>query len=178
MTYVDTDNDNERDPDEPLLTLFEGTEPWQSQSFLHGVIPSLRNANLGVMINSCSEHLIDGIDESEGASKLEWNYYLEQGKINFDPTWKPYGETGGSTCSEYAYLEGKPYTDNSVSTTPYGWFQEWTFMSLWGSNNHFDKDYWLQCLVDMDQIKNSTTPCPKRRNGVPRCNHWLRQPAE
>ena len=107
--------------------------PWELQSFLHTVIPSIRSANLGTINNTCKLCPTNG-----------------EGQIYCNPFWKP----------DKTYSTSMGYTENSPEDIPDAMFNEWAFFSpytLDKKQNRYDSSYWLQCLQDMDTIKSWNT---------------------
>lgn len=132
--YIDNLEEVARDPSNTDVPI---TKPeikaWDIQSFLHGTVPQLHSAGLQVIKNGCRQFLESG-----------------QGIIYMYPFWKP----------NNAYTESDGYTANSTTNTPNATFQEWAFFSPFTSSvarNNYDNIYWLQCLSDMDAVKNWNT---------------------
>ncbi|MCE5198163.1 MAG: hypothetical protein ABFD54_00165 [Armatimonadota bacterium] len=111
-------------------------EPWEPQSFFHGVVPTVRNAGAQVIFNACTEHL-DSIDK-----------YGVLGRACFDPWW--------NVSTNYP---SPNYSNNSPANVPDVFFQEWAFW-VDGSerpSNFYDKAYWKRCINDMDTVKQWNT---------------------
>lgn len=116
--------------DGPNAQMPEEREPWECQSFAHGVIPTLKAGGLDVMKNGCSQHL-DGLD-----------FKGKIGQLNFDPWWLPNDE-----------FSSPQYNDNTPTLTPNSFFQEAAFFEPWGyQKNTYDSTYWLRTIQDMDVV--------------------------
>ena len=103
-----------------------GRKSAEVQAFLHAVLPKLKEAGLGVILNACGQKISSG-----------------QVQSYFDPAWTPPSS-----------LASQGYLPNSPKTVPNAQFQEWAFFrpgSFAGSEgNRYDRNYWLGCLQDMD----------------------------
>lgn len=80
------------DPQSAQIIPPDGRQPWESQSFVHGVIPTLKAANISTMINLCAKHL-DNVD-----------VHGDVGSICFNPWWTP----SGSYPSSAGYTSNTP----------------------------------------------------------------------
>lgn len=132
---------------EPLPGLRSGSkviiplrEPWEVQQFLRAVLPQFKQAGLEVIQNTCKKHL-----------------ETEPGSIYTNPFWKPAGRYNTAN-----------YQPNTPATVADGIFQEWAFFYCDMANgriNKYDKDYWKQCLDDMDTVKrwNATLAASEKK---------------
>lgn len=115
------------------------TIPAHTQSFLHGVVPSLNTKGIDVIQNACTINLRTGPK------------FTEQGLIYFDPKWKPNGSFPASAG----------YKPNSILNTSNALYQEWAFFVHWKTDgidrNHYNINYWLDCLKDMDKVAEWNT---------------------
>ena len=103
-------------------------DPWEIQSFLHAVVPSLDSAGLEGAGN------IGGTDISTDPCDVYLN-----------PRWTPTAPYNTSS-----------YTANQWSNTPNIAFQEWGFIRP-VTGVRYDQTYWLSCLQDMDTVKSWNT---------------------
>lgn len=115
-------------------------EPWEVQNFIRAVLPVLKIAGKEVLHNTCGYHL-----------------ETEPGSIYTNPFWKPAGQYNTAN-----------YRPNTSATVADGIFQEWAFFYCDMANgriNKYDKDYWKQCLDDMDTVKrwNATLAASEKK---------------
>lgn len=106
------------------------------QQFIHAVYPRLKAAGLSVTQNECALHL-DG--------SADWAGNI--GKLYSDPFWTPDAQHPTSTG----------YSANSPDTVADVIFQEYAFFLPRKTENHYDKEYWLACLNDMDEVQRWNT---------------------
>lgn len=113
-----------------------------AQSFVHSVIPFIRNeAGIEIIVNACSYH-----------------YDVWPGKIVINPEWDP--ANPGPTPPNWQGAEFEAYKDkysvNTPDNTPDIFFQEHAFMTLnWvlsDLRNRYDATHWEESLKDMEMV--------------------------
>ncbi|MBI5229090.1 hypothetical protein HY991_03185 [Candidatus Micrarchaeota archaeon] len=133
--------------------------PWEVQSFQHSVFPFLRASNLEIVHNLCTKH-----------------YGTWLGKIYLDPFWKP----DDSIPEKY---KSPNYKENSPEVTADVFFQEWAFFRHWPVNgvdmNHYEPDYWRECLKDIETVVEWNTQLPdNRKKKVHMLVHGIDRPGD
>lgn len=120
-------------------------EAFEVQQFVHAVYPKLKAAGLKIIQNECAMHLDGSVDWAGNV-----------GKLYSDPFWTPDAEHPASAG----------YSANSPNSVTDVIFQEWAFLMPRATENQYDKDHWLACLRDMDEIKRWNTALSP--SGVPK----------
>ena len=120
---------------------------WETQSFLHGVIPQLRDAGLVSVLNQAQQDLTGTIPG------LSWNGDIAA--IYFNPTWEP------ALTGEYSSASG--YMINTAINTPDIFFREYSFVASNYTDEdgnlitNYNRDYWLRCIKDADIVAEWNT---------------------
>ncbi|MHB1459498.1 MAG: hypothetical protein ACYC0V_21515, partial [Armatimonadota bacterium] len=125
--------------------------PLEILKFQSRVYPMLREAGLTIIQNEGGQHITgpnSGLTYPDGDSARIFLY----------PGWKPDGTV---------YTRAAGYRDNSTENTPDIIFQEFAFINhSWTSYGNAQRDYWLACLKDMDEIRvwNASLDEDKKRS--------------
>ena len=113
-------------------------DTWESQQFIHAVIPKLRAAGLA----SVFMDVLANLDGSRG-------YCGDYTEVFYNPFWKPTD----------LLPESAGYTANTPENTPDVFFREFSFMY---NDYGYNSEYWLKCMNDAKIVASWNEKLPKQ----------------
>ena len=113
-------------------------DTWESQQFIHAVIPKLRVAGLTSVI-------LDPQANLDGSRGWRGDYT----EVFHNPFWKPTSALPASAG----------YSANTPENTPDTFFREYSFLFC---NYGYDSEYWLRCINDAKIVASWNAKLPKQ----------------